>query len=63
MQIEQSVKDDVFTSASIELERLFTVLVNLYNKPEHQEHARLLPEIETTFKATLETLKTSNVPK
>lgn len=63
MPIAQSVKDEVFMTATIELERLFGVLRNHYGRPEFREHARLLPIIESACKATLDKLKTSKLPK
>lgn len=51
------VKNDVWTSASLELEKMFSVLGNAYTNTKHPEHARLLPTLEARMKACLEQLK------
>ncbi len=50
------VKDDVIVTDSIELERMLTVLTNVYSDAKFRDHARFLPYVEARLKASLKEL-------
>ena len=62
MSASRAVKEDVFLTVAIEMERLFSVVSNHYDKPQYQEHFQLAAAIETELKATLKRLQASELP-
>ena len=56
MPISQSDREDVLTTVRIELERMFTILSNVYDAPELIDRALFLEEIESTLNGTIRSL-------
>ena len=53
MELSQIEKDDVLSTYSIELERMFGVVANHYSREHHSEHSLLLPAIEERMRTSL----------
>lgn len=57
MPISPDAKEDLLLTVDIELQRMFSVLTNCYDGHEYRDHAVLLPQIETTLKKSLGTIR------
>lgn len=57
MSLTVNEKEDVHMTVSIELERMFDILTNVYHKPHLAEHSQHLVEIELQMKANWELFK------
>ena len=62
MSQSDAVKEEVLASASIELERMFTVLSILYSEAKFPEHARFLPAVEDGLRECLREMTQKEVP-
>jgi hypothetical protein len=56
-----AAREDVLETAAIELERMFTVLSNVYGKDKFPKHAGLIPQIETEFRACLKKISQTEI--
>ena len=61
LAIKLAIKEDVFLTVAIEMERLFSVVSNHY-EPQCQEYVQLAAAIETEIKASLKRLQASELP-
>ena len=50
MALNQREKDFVYATVSIELVRMFDVLANSYSRPDETDEAKLIVEIEKSFR-------------
>ncbi|MBK7393875.1 MAG: hypothetical protein IPI64_11355 [Chloracidobacterium sp.] len=57
MALNQDQKDDVYMTVSIELVRMFDILLSTYDKPSHTEQLQLITEIEKDLRENWEIFK------
>jgi len=50
MELSKRDKEDVLLNVRIEMERMFGILTNHYNRTERERSMPMLTEIETRFK-------------
>lgn len=57
MALNQDQKDDVYMTVSIELVRMFDILLSTYDKPSQTEQLQLITDIEKDLRENWEIFK------
>ena len=56
MELSKRDKEDMLLNVRIEMERMFSILTNHYNRAERERSMPMLTEVETLFKQYFQTV-------